>query len=93
TDDNPRTEAPAQIFADIRAGFKRPDRVYWQPARARAIAHIIALAQPGDVVLLAGKGHENYQIIGTTKHHFDDVEHARAALDARLGVKSGAVTV
>ncbi len=93
TDDNPRTEDPAQIFADIRAGFKRPDRVYWQPARARAIAHIIALAQPGDVVLLAGKGHENYQIIGTTKHHFDDVEQARAALDARLGIKSGAVTV
>ena len=42
------------------------------------------MSQPGDVVLIAGKGHENYQIIGTTKHHFDDVEEAKAAIEARL---------
>jgi UDP-N-acetylmuramoyl-L-alanyl-D-glutamate--2,6-diaminopimelate ligase len=48
--------------------------------RRAAIRRAMADAQEGDVVLIAGKGHENYQILGTTKHHFDDVEEATAAI-------------
>ena len=54
-----------------------------EPDRARAIALAVAAAAPGDTVLIAGKGHEDYQIVGTVKHHFDDHEHAAAALRAR----------
>ena len=79
TSDNPRTEDPATIIDAVLAGFTgRPTCV--EPDRAAAIRRIIADARPGDVVLLAGKGHENYQILGTTKHHFDDVEQALEAL-------------
>jgi UDP-N-acetylmuramoyl-L-alanyl-D-glutamate--2,6-diaminopimelate ligase len=52
--------------------------------RARAIAAAIAAAAPGDLVLIAGKGHEDYQILGSTKVHFDDREEAEKALRARL---------
>jgi UDP-N-acetylmuramoyl-L-alanyl-D-glutamate--2,6-diaminopimelate ligase len=52
--------------------------------RARAIAAAIAAAAPGDLVLIAGKGHEDYQILGSTKIHFDDREEAEKALRARL---------
>ena len=55
-------------------------RVTVEPDRRAAIRMAIGMAKKGDVVLIAGKGHENYQIIGTTKHHFDDVEEAEAAL-------------
>ena len=48
--------------------------------RRAAIAQILAQAQPGDIILLAGKGHENYQILGTQRTHVDDVEEARAIL-------------
>jgi UDP-N-acetylmuramoyl-L-alanyl-D-glutamate--2,6-diaminopimelate ligase len=57
-----------------------------QPDRRAAIQNIIADAQAGDVVLLAGKGHENYQIVGSTRRHFDDVEEAMKVLAP--GVKS-----
>ncbi|ABA20771.1 UDP-N-acetylmuramoylalanyl-D-glutamate--2,6-diaminopimelate ligase [Trichormus variabilis ATCC 29413] len=83
TSDNPRTEDPEKILDDILAGI--PDTV--QPTvigdRAIAIRTAILQAQPGDGVLLAGKGHEDYQILGTEKIHFDDREHARAALTER----------
>lgn len=83
TSDNPRTEDPEKILEDILAGI--PDTV--QPLvigdRATAIRTAILQAQPGDGVLLAGKGHEDYQILGTEKIHFDDREHARDALAAR----------
>ncbi|MBD2250484.1 UDP-N-acetylmuramoyl-L-alanyl-D-glutamate--2,6-diaminopimelate ligase [Nostoc parmelioides] len=83
TSDNPRTEDPERILDDILAGI--PDTV--QPTvigdRAIAIRTAILQAQPGDGVLLAGKGHEDYQILGTEKIHFDDREHARAALTER----------
>jgi len=85
TSDNPRTEDPERILQDVLAGI--PDTV--QPTvicdRATAIRTAILQAQPGDGVLLAGKGHEDYQILGTEKIHFDDREHARDALQARLG--------
>jgi UDP-N-acetylmuramoyl-L-alanyl-D-glutamate--2,6-diaminopimelate ligase len=83
TSDNPRTEDPEKIIADILPGFpaKCPPTCI-EPDRRLAIARILQDSQPGDVVLLAGKGHENYQIIGTTKHHFDDIEEARKVLEA-----------
>lgn len=84
TSDNPRTENPSAIIEEICAGFsanwKASGKITVEPDRRAAIRAAIAMAKPGDVVLLAGKGHENYQIIGTTKQHFDDVEEAEAAL-------------
>ncbi|MDH6099658.1 UDP-N-acetylmuramoyl-L-alanyl-D-glutamate--2,6-diaminopimelate ligase [Anabaenopsis sp. FSS-46] len=84
TSDNPRTEDPERILQDVLAGI--PDTA--QPIvicdRATAIRTAILQAQPGDGVLLAGKGHEDYQILGTEKIHFDDREHAREALQERL---------
>ncbi|KKJ00354.1 UDP-N-acetylmuramoyl-L-alanyl-D-glutamate--2,6-diaminopimelate ligase [Prochlorothrix hollandica] len=83
TSDNPRTEDPQQILADVVAGIP-PESQFWvQGDRAVAIAQAIAQAQPGDGVLIAGKGHEDYQILGTEKIHFDDREQARSALQQR----------
>jgi len=88
TSDNPRTENPEAIIDEICAGFSRGWRatgnIHVEPDRRAAIQMAIEMAQKGDVVLIAGKGHENYQIIGTTKHHFDDVEEATAAIERTL---------
>jgi murE/murF fusion protein len=81
TSDNPRTEDPRAIIDAILAGIPRPFVV--DVDRARAIRAAISEAVPGDVVVIAGKGHEDYQIVGTTKHHFDDREQARAAIGLR----------
>ena len=83
TSDNPRTEDPEQILADIVAGMTGEPTVICD--RAEAIHAAIEAAEPGDTVLVAGKGHEDYQILGTEKVHFDDREQARAALQARQG--------
>lgn len=87
TSDNPRTEDPASIVDQMIAGALGPDaggaELVREVDRARAIASAIAEAAPEDVVLIAGKGHEDYQVIGETKIHFDDREHALAALRAR----------
>ncbi len=77
TNDNPRSEDPQAILADIRRGFRRPDEAVMIPDRAEAIAFALAEAQPGDCVLIAGKGHETYQILGHEQIHFDDREVAR----------------
>ena len=86
TSDNPRTEDARSILDQIVAGFSDVGRqkVEVEIDRRAAIGKILADAEPGDVVLLAGKGHENYQIIGTEKRHFDDVEEAGRALKVRL---------
>jgi UDP-N-acetylmuramoyl-L-alanyl-D-glutamate--2,6-diaminopimelate ligase len=78
TSDNPRTEDPQAIIEDILAGFDGDARrrVLVEADRRSAIRTALAAAEPGDVVLIAGKGHENYQIIGTRRIHFDDVEVA-----------------
>jgi UDP-N-acetylmuramoyl-L-alanyl-D-glutamate--2,6-diaminopimelate ligase len=85
TSDNPRTEDPHQILLDVEVGIqrtgKRKEEDYLViPDRAEAIRYAISLARPGDLVMIAGKGHEDYQILGTQRIHFDDREVARAAL-------------
>lgn len=83
TDDNPRRENGDAIVADILAGFTRPDAVVVERDRRRAITRAIGEARPGDIVLIAGKGHEPYQEIDGVQHAFDDRLVAQAALDAR----------
>lgn len=100
TSDNPRTEDPAAILMQIRAGIVplalREYRREELPGgfgeqgftllenRREAIRLAVSLARPGDILLLAGKGHEDYQIIGTVKHHFDDREEAAAAFAGKV---------
>lgn len=83
TSDNPRTEDPQRILADVVAGIPAGTELVVEGDRAAAIAAAIAAAAPQDLVLIAGKGHEDYQILGTTKVHFDDREQAALALMAR----------
>ena len=85
TSDNPRTEDPQSIIDDILAGVPKTAAVRVEPNRAKAIELVIHDAQDDDTVLLAGKGHEPYQEIGTTRYHFDDREHASEALRQRWG--------
>ena len=85
TDDNPRSEDPQQIIADILAGASSLDRLQVVPERGAAIARAIRLARPGDAVLVAGKGHESVQITGTVRRPFSDAAAARAALAAGPG--------
>ncbi|MGF1541318.1 MAG: UDP-N-acetylmuramoyl-L-alanyl-D-glutamate--2,6-diaminopimelate ligase [Pleurocapsa sp.] len=84
TSDNPRTEEPERILEDVVAGI--PDGTTYMVIgdRATAIQTAIEDAQPGDGVLIAGKGHEDYQILGTEKIHFDDREQARNVLNLRV---------
>jgi UDP-N-acetylmuramoyl-L-alanyl-D-glutamate--2,6-diaminopimelate ligase len=90
TSDNPRTENADAIIEEICAGFsagwKGAGKITIEADRRAAIRAAIGMAEAGDVVLIAGKGHENYQIVGTVKHHFDDVEEAEAALAERFAV-------
>jgi UDP-N-acetylmuramoyl-L-alanyl-D-glutamate--2,6-diaminopimelate ligase len=83
TSDNPRTEDPQRILDDVVAGIGADTPLTVESDRARAIADTIAHADPADLVLIAGKGHEDYQILGTTRIHFDDREEAEKALRAR----------
>ena len=80
TDDNPRTEAPEQIFRDIRAGFTKPESVQFVHGRGQAIAQLIAAASADDVLVLAGKGHEDYQEINGERQPFSDLVEAAKAL-------------
>lgn len=80
TDDNPRSEQASAITDDIMAGFAEPEKVSLIHDRALAIAHAVELAQPDDWVVIAGKGHEDYQEINGVRSHFSDLEQSRAAL-------------
>jgi UDP-N-acetylmuramyl-tripeptide synthetase len=81
TSDNPRTEDPLQILDDVEVGLKKHTTPYLKIAdRREAISNAIAEATTGDVVMIAGKGHEDYQIIGKEKFHFDDREVASEML-------------
>ncbi len=82
TSDNPRTENPQSIVDEICAGFNEGQKNFEKVVdREQAIAAILKKANPGDVVLIAGKGHEDYQIIGTEKKHFSDFDVARKYLN------------
>lgn len=84
TSDNPRTEDPEQILCDAEEGIRKTGKPYRKIAdRTEAIHEAISEATTGDLVLIAGKGHEDYQIIGRDVFHFDDKEVARAALAAK----------
>jgi UDP-N-acetylmuramoyl-L-alanyl-D-glutamate--2,6-diaminopimelate ligase len=80
TSDNPRSEDPLKIIADIKKGIKRRNSYYVQPDRYEAIKQALALARANDVVLIAGKGHETYQIFKDTVKPFDDREVVREIL-------------
>ena len=82
TSDNPRSEAPFRIVSDIRAGLSR-EPAMTELDRAVAIESALRQAEPADVVLIAGKGHEDYQEIAGVRHPFSDVEVAQRALAAR----------
>ena len=88
TSDNPRTEDPARIIDEIKRGVplveRDADRFFTIVDRGEAIDRAIGIAQPGDLVLLAGKGHEKTQVIGNREMPFDEVEIARAALKRRV---------
>ena len=84
TSDNPRSENADAIASQVAAGAANARELITIVDRSRAIAYAIANAHPADVVLIAGKGHENYQIIGAEKLPFSDLEQARTALQRRL---------
>ena len=89
TSDNPRAEAPAFILLQIVAGLAgSQERVKVIEDRRAAIAHAVRHAGPRDVILVAGKGHEDYQEVKGVKHHFSDLEEAATALRTRGGAKS-----
>jgi UDP-N-acetylmuramoyl-L-alanyl-D-glutamate--2,6-diaminopimelate ligase len=85
TSDNPRTEDPQRILEDVIAGIPGGTPMVVEADRAQAIASAIANANDDDLVLIAGKGHEDYQILGSRKIHFDDREEAEKALRLRRG--------
>jgi UDP-N-acetylmuramoyl-L-alanyl-D-glutamate--2,6-diaminopimelate ligase len=81
TSDNPRGEDPLAIIAEIVTGFDKKMANYQiEPNRGKAIRDLLGQAEPGDIVILAGKGHETYQIVAGEIHHFDDREQARLVL-------------
>jgi UDP-N-acetylmuramoyl-L-alanyl-D-glutamate--2,6-diaminopimelate ligase len=83
TSDNPRTEDPMTILNEMRGGVQVGDlpRVWVNADRREAIRQAVGMAKPGDVVLLAGKGHETYQEINGVKHPFDDVAVLQETLE------------
>lgn len=80
TSDNPRTEDPEAILDDIRPGLSAETELIEEVDRAKAIRKAIKIMKSDDVLLIAGKGHETYQIVGTTKHHFSDSEEVLKAI-------------
>ena len=84
TSDNPRSEDPEAIIDDVVVGIESTDRqprsVLRLADRAEAIEHAVSVATEGDVVVIAGKGHEDYQIVGSERLDFDDRVQARKAL-------------
>jgi UDP-N-acetylmuramoyl-L-alanyl-D-glutamate--2,6-diaminopimelate ligase len=91
TSDNPRSEDPAAIVEAIQPGLVGARAVVVELDRRKAIAGAIAGARSGDIVVIAGKGHETYQIVGEVTRHFDDREEAKEALALRRASKGGKV--
>jgi UDP-N-acetylmuramoyl-L-alanyl-D-glutamate--2,6-diaminopimelate ligase len=88
--DNPGDEDPDRILADVAAGFERPERAMLVGDRAEAIAWALAAAEPGDCVLIAGRGHEPHQQFGNRRVAFDDRQFARGWLYEHAAVKVSA---
>lgn len=90
TSDNPRTEEPSQIILDIEVGIKRAGKNNYKVTveREQAIKESVMMARKGDIVLLAGKGHETFQITGNEKKHFNDMETARKYLKIKEALKA-----
>ena len=84
TSDNPRHESPEAILDDMAAGIEPGARYLRIADRAEAIRTAVMLSRPGDIILVAGKGHETYQVVGDVKHHFDDREEVRKAFDTLI---------
>jgi UDP-N-acetylmuramoyl-L-alanyl-D-glutamate--2,6-diaminopimelate ligase len=85
TSDNPRSEKPEKIINEILKGVVKTGNVIVKPDRKAAIHHALKMARPGDLVLIAGKGHENYQLVEGKSKHFDDGEVIRGYFDAHRG--------
>ena len=83
TSDNPRSESPEAILDEMTQGIPASARYIREADRSRAIFQAVMLSHPGDIILVAGKGHETYQIIGDRKEHFDDREEVRRAFEAK----------
>jgi UDP-N-acetylmuramoyl-L-alanyl-D-glutamate--2,6-diaminopimelate ligase len=84
TQDNSRTEDPEQIFNEMLAGLKHPEKAIIEWDRKKAIHQAIMQAKSEDVILIAGKGHEKYQIIGINKNPFSDQREVQEALKERV---------
>jgi UDP-N-acetylmuramoyl-L-alanyl-D-glutamate--2,6-diaminopimelate ligase len=80
TSDNPRTEDPESILDQVEPGLLNAKQVLREVDRRKAIALAVSVMRSGDALLIAGKGHEDYQIIGTEKRHFSDFEVVRECL-------------
>lgn len=93
TSDNPRRDEPLQIAHDILDGYQEPERARLLPNREKAICWALDQARPGDTVLIAGKGHEDYQIIGKLRHPFDDREVARGHLYSAAREETAPATI
>ena len=89
TSDNPRSEKPEAIIAEILDGMRHPERAVVEPDRRSAILKALSLARPDDVVVVAGKGHERVQIVGNRLIPFDDREVVREALERLDSLKRG----
>lgn len=90
TSDNPRTEEPLNIMNDILVGLRRVDTPFLAESdRRQAIATALREAKENDMVLIAGKGHETYQVVGRVSHPFDDRQVAREVLQ-ELGYEANA---
>jgi UDP-N-acetylmuramoyl-L-alanyl-D-glutamate--2,6-diaminopimelate ligase len=90
TDDNPRFEASTQIIADMQAGLQHPERTSVIADRAKALAFALTQAKAGDVVLIAGKGHEDYQEVAGKRLPFSDQQHVLQLLAARFANNANA---
>jgi UDP-N-acetylmuramoyl-L-alanyl-D-glutamate--2,6-diaminopimelate ligase len=89
TSDNPRTEDPAAIIREIEGGVTNPSKYLVEPDRQAAIRIALGMARQGDAVLIAGKGHEPYQIVGDTVRPFDDRQVAMEILRRLAATKAG----
>ncbi len=80
TDDNPRSEDPATIVEDMKKGLKQPDNAHTLHSRYEAIEFTLKHASENDIILLAGKGHEDYQVMANETIHYSDRESAQQLL-------------